>query len=183
MILLWNISSNNESIQRFALTNSNGTAQFSNLPDGNYNLTELQAPYGYKSLTGNLATVTIEFGQIINVSNSSPTTPILDDGEIIGLKVINELIEGRMVIKKVDPAGKALQGFAVDVYDANSGGNKVGVYDDGGTGNIILNLVPGTIYIEEIVAPQGYQVRPGRMKIDVTDTMDIRSMVSQQATQ
>ncbi len=116
-------------------TGDSGVLTFYKLPQGNYVLTEIEAPYGYevKEATKNI---------------------YVKSGEMSNVKMVNDRITGRIVVTKVDDTNKPLANVTFEIYDYK--GNPVTRITTGEDGKASANVGYGTYYFKEIECPAGY---------------------------
>ncbi len=116
-------------------TGKDGVVDFYDVPAGEYTLEEIEAPAGYtiKEKTKN---VTVVGGQLSTV------------------KFVNERINGKLVITKVDDANKPLANVTFEIYDSE--GYSIDTIKTDENGKASINLDFGTYYFKEIEAPEGY---------------------------
>jgi LPXTG-motif cell wall-anchored protein len=134
-----------------AVSDSQGTARFSRVPEGQYTLRETGAPKGYilstesinVSITG---TATRTFTMINEAENNTP---------------------GSIRITKTDSAGNALSGAEFTLYGA--GGIKLNSIVTGSDGHAVFNNVSeGSYTVSETRAPAGYAADIGSTAVTVT---------------
>lgn len=124
-------------------SDENGRIELTNLKDGWYKVTELEAPKGYALQEPNVQEFYIKGGESKEVTFEN--TPL-----------------SALVIKKVDgDTAKALQGakFRVRYLSGASGtgGTVIGEYTTSAQGTIVITgLKAGTYVVEETKAPDGY---------------------------
>jgi len=123
------------------------------LPEGNYIIEELKAPDGY-----------IKSDQKYNVT--------LEAGKQVTVKIYNkkEVIEVESIIQisKVNgETGEALAGATLVLKDAN--GQEVVTWETTTEDYIIENIKPGTYYLSEISAPEGFILSTEVVEIVVTE--------------
>ena len=130
----------------------NGYLIITNIPYGNYILEEVTPPYNYKILNNK------EFS-------------IKNDQETIELDVLNELMMGNIVIKKLDAiTKKPLEGVIFGLY--NSDKVLMGEYTTDSDGIIeIKDLEVGTYYIQELLTKDNYELNDEEIMVEVKDNI------------
>ncbi|WP_438566154.1 MSCRAMM family protein, partial [Clostridium sp.] len=126
-----------------ATTDSNGVAQFTNLPWGTYNVKETKAPNGYE-LNSQIQTVTIN-AQSFNASGvfQVPTFNVTD----------NE-VQGSLSVTKLGANNTKLEGAVFTVTGPNNFNKEITTGSNGVAS--LNNLAWGTYTIKETKAPVGY---------------------------
>lgn len=120
------------------VTGKNGTVTINGLAEGNYYVTEIQAPAGY------------------NLDSTPKLVTAKGDAAVI-VSFYDVQMHG-LVIRKVDAKmGTPLAGAVFDLYELN--GNLVGTYTTDTSGSITTKpLAPGFYTLKEITAPAGYEI-------------------------
>lgn len=144
------------------VTDENGSA-FLKLPLGRYYLVETATVDGYALLTGP-----------VSVSLTA-------DGETVQLPIVNQrnvcVVEGghiRLLKKDADTAAM-LPGASFGIYHA-ADGSKAGELTTGTDGTAVSLLLPaGNYYLQELRAPEGYEISVDKLPVTVTDggTMEV----------
>lgn len=116
-------------------TGKDGVVDFYDVPAGEYTLEEIEAPAGY-TITEKSKNVTVVGGQLTTV------------------KFVNERINGKLVITKVDDANKPLANVTFEIYDSE--GYLYDTIKTDENGKASINLDFGTYYFQETEAPEGY---------------------------
>lgn len=122
-------------------TGADGIATYENLPYGGYKLVEIQPPVGYKIL------------------NPEKSFNINAQGQSVNVQFENQLIEGQVVIEKVDSENENIKLSDANFQVKDVNGNVVVenvITDEKGIGSI--NLVPGDYTLVETKAPSGYEL-------------------------
>ena len=129
------INSDNETVAEWVTTTE--AKHFSNLPEGNYTLIELEAPEGY-------------------VLSKSVYNIVLKNGNLTKMTFKNsKKAKGEVIIIKRDAAtNEVLAGAVLVLKDAN--GNEVARWTTTTKGHSISGLDEGEYTIEEVSAPKGY---------------------------
>lgn len=142
-------------------TGEGGLAVYNNLPYGEYKIVEVQAPQGYKIL------------------NKEKTFKIETDGQAIFEEFTNELIQGEVILEKVDSVDSAikLKDAHFNIMDKNN--NVVGNIITGEDGLGKANLIPGNYTLVETKAPAGYVLDKNPIAFEVTS--DVSKPVKIQA--
>ena len=129
-----------------------GILSIDNIPYGNYELIEVEAPEGYQILEEKISFV------------------ILGE-EKIELEVFNKLQNGVLQIEKLDyDSLKPLQGVLFGLYDQDK--QLIGEYETDEKGMItISNLLEGIYYIKELNAPSNYELLDGFMEANIQNNV------------
>ena len=129
-----------------------GILTIDNIPYGNYELIEVEAPEGYQILEENVL-----FAILGN--------------EEIKLEVFNKLQNGVLQIEKLDYDSLApLQGVLFGLYDQDK--QLIGEYETDEKGMItISNLLEGIYYIKELSAPSNYELLDGFMEANIQNNV------------
>lgn len=122
-------------------TNSSGYAKSSQVPYGDYTVTETKFPSGYQAS-----------------GTTSWTVTVGDDTPTVTINAVNQLITGTIGIKKADDTGKALSGVQFGVYSNSGCTTLVNTIITNSSGVATLSgLTPGTTYyLKEKAAPDGH---------------------------
>ncbi|MGL4654340.1 MAG: SpaA isopeptide-forming pilin-related protein, partial [Sarcina sp.] len=140
----FDLMQNNKVIQQ-GVTDKNGELNFKDIPQGEYQIVEVEAPNGYE--LAKTQNITVE---------TNKTTPI---------KIIDKKINGSLKIEKIDENGKPLANATFNITGPN-GYDKSLTTDS--TGIISLNnLEWGTYTIKETVAPVGYELDKTTHTVDI----------------
>ncbi len=118
-----------------ASTGKDGVLKFSNVPEGNYVLVEVEAPAGY---------VIKEKTKNVTVKRDETTT----------VNVVNDRITGKLVITKIDDLNRPLAGVKFEIY--NSGRYLIDTITTDASGKASIDVDYGTYYFREVYAPEGY---------------------------
>lgn len=131
-------------------TGEDGLAVYDNLPYGEYKIVEVEAPQGYKILNG------------------EKDFKIETDGQSILLEFTNELIQGEVIIEKVDSedAGIKLKDAHFQIMDKNNNLVKNIITGEDGIGK--ASLIPGNYTLVETKAPAGYVLDKTPIAFEVT---------------
>ena len=129
------LNSNNEVVDTI-VTNENGVATSKKLPLGTYYYQEVEAPDNVV-----MDTQKHEFN-------------LTENNQVITKTVINELIEGKLKIIKVDENDKPLAGVKFNILDKDGNIIDTIVTDENGIAES-KELEKGTYYYQEIEAPEG----------------------------
>lgn len=116
-------------------TGDSGVLTFYKLPQGNYTLTEIEAPYGYE---------VVEATKNVHV----------ESGKMTDVKMTNNRITGRIVVTKVDDSSKPLANVTFEIYDYQ--GTPIQQIVTNEEGKASANVGYGTYYFKEIKCPEGY---------------------------
>lgn len=156
---VWYLSNNTDAGEMrdlgYYFTDENGQIQISRLTDGWYRVTEVEPADGYamKDPTTQQFYLTAGTGKTVTFEN----TPL-----------------SGLVIKKVDAdTGAVLQGakFSLKYLSgvSGTGGTVIGEYTTGVNGTVTINrLDAGTYVVEEIKAPDGYEISEGAKTVYIT---------------
>ena len=157
---IWYLSNNTNAGEMrdlgYYYTDENGQIQLSKLADGWYRVTEVEPADGYaiKDPTTQQFYLTAGTGKTITFEN----TPL-----------------SGLVIRKVDAdTGAVLQGakFSLKYLSGTSGtgGTTIGEYTTGANGTVTINrLKAGTYVVEEVKAPDGYEISEGAKTVYITE--------------
>lgn len=129
----------------------NGEIFIDNLPYGNYEIIEIQAPSLYQL-------------------NTEPFyVQITEEGQTVFLEVFNRLKSGTLVIEKVDWENlEPLEGVLFGLYDSDQ--VLIGEYVTDQNGKITIeNLFEGFYYIKELKEIDGYQPLEDFLSIEIKD--------------
>lgn len=119
-------------------TNASGSTTFENLAAGTYYLKETTVPDGYKS------------------DNSVRTVVISDADKTV--YITNEIIKHTFSFNKVDDNSNALSGAKFTLYSESACKNVVNTAISDSNGKVTFSdIVAGTYYLKETVAPTGYK--------------------------
>ena len=124
-----------------ATSNSLGVVAFADVVYGAYDIREMQAPEGYRTLTGVVHAVEV-------TAADHDTTLTLDS-------VSNSLIRANISLVKLDDSGSALAGAEFTLYDSSDGAIATDISDALGA-VLFENVLAGTYYIRETRTPFGY---------------------------
>ena len=156
---IWYLSNNTDAGEMrdlgYYYTDEDGQIQLSKLADGWYRVTEVEPTDGYamKDPTTQQFYLTAGTGKTITFEN----TPL-----------------SGLVIRKVDAdTGAVLQGakFSLKYLSGTSGtgGTTIGEYTTGANGTVTINrLKAGTYVVEEVHAPDGYEISEGAKTVYIT---------------
>ncbi|RAV13834.1 SpaA isopeptide-forming pilin-related protein [Paenibacillus contaminans] len=124
-----------------ATSDNSGVVLFANVPYGNYDIREIEAPYGYRTLTG----VVHEVG-----------VTVTDHGKTLNPSAVsNELIRANIKFVKLDNSGGKLAGAEFTLY--NSGNQAVATSESDVDGIVeFKNILAGSYTVRETKAPFGY---------------------------
>ena len=131
-------------------TDKAGVATLNNIPWGTYTVRETKAPIGYE-LSGKEQTITINADNVSNVQN---------------LTFSDKKILGSLVITKTDEEGNVLSGAEFMVTGPN-GFKKEVTTDSKGIASL-NNIEWGTYKVQEIKAPEGYNLNSLAQKVEVS---------------
>ena len=116
-------------------TKTDGTAEFLNVPEGEYTIEEVEAPKGYE-ITTKTQNVTVVPSQTATV------------------KFVNNRVAGKVLVTKIDDANKPIKDVTFKIYDADLHYVTSIVTDEEGKGSAVLDY--GYYYIQEASVPAGY---------------------------
>ncbi|MFJ8216370.1 collagen binding domain-containing protein [Bacillus cereus] len=143
------------------VTDEKGEAISKDLPIGNYNLVEVEAPKGYELLKNNTAIKTEQDVVVeIKIGNRKLPTPT-----------------GQIEIEKVDDkdSNLKLKGAVFQVLDKE--GKEVSRLTTDEKGKVISNqLALGKYTIKEIKAPNGYMLLRDPIEIEITEAVRIQKL-------
>lgn len=131
---------------KISITNEEGIAYFEDLPIGTYWIKEVSVPVGFVMLQDEID-VTIKKGV---------PTPELDPKNPVKTILNDRIVKDKIVVKKVDEAGKVLTGVKFDLYE--KGGNKIikSAVSDANGFVTFDDIIKGEYEIKEAEAPEGY---------------------------
>lgn len=133
-----------------AESNAKGLAKVNNLKAGDYEVTEVKAPIGYRLDAQ---------GHQVHLKKAQPITNIT---------IQNVAQTGQLTINKTAESGQPLAGASFDVR--NQQGALVGNYQTNAKGQIKLtNIAVGDYTVQETKAPNGYQVNAKTFKATISD--------------
>ncbi|KRM23370.1 cna B-type domain protein [Latilactobacillus graminis DSM 20719] len=143
------------------VTDKAGIAEVGQLEAGRYAVREIKAPAGYRL-------------------DSLEHQVILKDGQSLTSMTIQDAPQtGQLIINKTAPNGKPLADATFVVRDKQ--GKLIGQYQSNLAGRIKLNeLVVGDYTIQEIKAPDGYQLNPEVFKVRVMNQKTVAVTVVDQ---
>ena len=129
-----------------------GILSITNIPYGNYELIEVEAPDGYQILEEKISFA------------------ILSE-EAIELEITNQLQNGVLQIEKLDYDNlKPLQGVLFGLYNQDK--ELISEYETDENGMItISNLLAGLYYIKELNAPANYELLNGFMEVNIQNNV------------
>lgn len=119
-------------------TDASGTAVVLNLSEGSYTIQEVQAPDGY-------------------ILNTEPQNIEVKENKTYNLEFFNQPLNGFTVQKLDGATKKPLAGATIKIMTAEGTLIKETVTDEGGFINV-TGLKPGIYQVQEIAAPQGYNL-------------------------
>lgn len=156
---VWYLSDNTDTGEMrdlgYYFTDENGQIQISRLTDGWYRVTEVEPADGYE--------IKDPATQQFYLTAGTGKTATFENTPLSGL-----------VIKKVDAdTGAVLQGakFSLKYLSgvSGTGGTVIGEYTTGVNGTVTVNrLDAGTYVVEEIKAPDGYEISEGAKTVYIT---------------
>ncbi|WP_422388196.1 MSCRAMM family protein [Clostridium baratii] len=118
-----------------------GDVKFTDIEVGDYYVKEIKAPKGYE-LSNEVYDVVIESGKANKIDLK---------------EVVNKIIKGNALLYKVDDQNNPLQGAVFGVYKED--GTKISEVISDKDGKVeVLDLYPGRYYLQEISAPEGYEL-------------------------
>lgn len=129
------INSDKETVAEWVTTTE--AKHFSNLPEGNYTLIELEAPEGYV-LSKSVYNIVLTNGNLTKMTFKNSKKP---KGEVI-------------IVKRDAATNEVLAGAVLVLKDAS--GNEVARWTTTTNGHSISGLDEGEYTIEEVSAPEGY---------------------------
>ena len=129
-----------------------GILSITNIPYGNYELIEVEAPNGYQILEEKISFA------------------ILSEEEV-ELEITNQLQNGVLQIEKLDYDNlKPLQGVLFGLYNQDK--ELISEYETDENGMItISNLLAGLYYIKELNAPANYELLDGFMEVNIQNNV------------
>ncbi|MGO1469397.1 MAG: SpaA isopeptide-forming pilin-related protein, partial [Tissierella sp.] len=136
-------------------SDENGLVEFTNLPLGGYQLKELEAPEGYRTMLSSI-------GFAIHGDTSDPVKLVrLND-------IINPRIIGSVSLTKHDSEGNPLEGAKFGIYDDN--GDLVKEETSNSSGLVRFLFIPyGNYVVKEIEAPDGYDVSDETFQVEIKE--------------
>ncbi len=155
----------------FAHTDAAGRGTFRDIPDGTYALDEFRSPFGYREITGTLATVTVAYGEVTEVTAEDASSVSWANNI---LTVQNTAERGFITVRKQDAAGNPLTGGYTLFAKHDMTGLSQTYTAEPGTADLEIGLRPGTYFLEETAAPAGYNALPAKIKVEVAEDMSVR---------
>ncbi|MGN7312420.1 SpaA isopeptide-forming pilin-related protein [Alkalicoccobacillus gibsonii] len=151
-----------EEIETGLVTDGNGQVKIDNLPPGQYQFVEVQAPIDY-------------------VLDETPSSFIIEKGQEATVEkvITNTLKKGSVVLTKVDLDNEdlILPGATFHLYDQNENILDLDLTTDD-NGQINKELAPGSYVFVESKAPQGYELDSSPIVVDVpkgfTDVISVK---------
>ncbi|MEA4895060.1 MAG: SpaA isopeptide-forming pilin-related protein [Oscillospiraceae bacterium] len=136
------------------VTKPDGTAEFNNVPEGSYTITETRAPLGFIASAGSVSVnVTSGSTQSLTFINKTATTSET----------------GKLQIVKVDKDYHPLAGAEFTLYDKD--GNTLAKKTSGSDGMVVFDgLAPGRYSVKETAAPQGYVLFTDPMEFEINSS-------------
>ncbi|PFR30652.1 hypothetical protein COK19_04685 [Bacillus cereus] len=132
-------------------TDDKGIAEVKDLPFGDYVIKEKKAPEGY-------------------VVSNAPKSVTIDSTKVVEIVMENtkKVEQGQFkLLKKDRESGQLLPGAKFDVYDKD--GNVVDTITTNEQGEALSKQLPvGTYTLKETKAPEGYELSPEDIHVDVT---------------
>ncbi|AIY84032.1 choice-of-anchor A domain protein [Clostridium baratii str. Sullivan] len=123
------------------ISDKEGNVKFTDIEAGIYYVKEIKAPKGYE-LSNEFYDVVIESGKANKIDLK---------------EVVNKIIKGNALLYKVDDQNNPLQGAVFGVYKED--GTKISEVISDKDGKVeVLDLYPGRYYLQEISAPDGYEL-------------------------
>ena len=123
------------------ISDKEGNVKFTDIELGDYYVKEIKAPKGYE-LSNEVYDVVIESGKANKIDLK---------------EVVNKIIKGNALLYKVDDQNNPLQGAVFGVYKED--GTKISEVISDKDGKVeVLDLYPGRYYLQEISAPEGYEL-------------------------
>ncbi|HDX9630727.1 TPA: choice-of-anchor A family protein [Bacillus cereus] len=157
----FHIEDSNKKVVGELVTDGQGEAISKELPIGNYNLVEVEAPKGYELLKNNTAIKTEQDVVVeIKIGNRKLPTPT-----------------GQIEIEKVDDkdSNLKLKGAVFQVLEKE--GKEVSRLTTDEKGKVISNqLALGKYTIKEIKAPNGYMLLRDPIEIEITEAVRIQKL-------
>ena len=153
------ISDTNNYINKDFVSSKDGNT-IDNLPYGDYEITEIEAPTGYM-LSKEVSKFSIE-----------------EDKQTIDVTFNNEVKKGILIFKKVDSAtGQTLDGATISIKGISETNNHYSSTfvtsstnsEDDKEGDILEDLPYGEYEIEEIKSPEGYELNPNKITATITE--------------
>lgn len=152
------------------LEKTQSTFTFYNLAPGDYTLTEVEAPAGYKGLTTPITFTIGEDGSVVQTSAADPNVMVnLNEADrVFELSVVNRKVKtGEFSLTKVSDVNEVLAGAVFKLTPIAPAGTAIEKTSNS-TGKVrFADLNPGRYRLEEKSAPDGYK------KTDVTWIVEV----------
>ena len=134
-------SKSDDTLIQTVISDKEGNVKFTDIELGDYYVKEIKAPKGYE-LSNEVYDVVIESGKANKIDLK---------------EVVNKIIKGNALLYKVDDQNNPLQGAVFGVYKED--GTKISEVISDKDGKVeVLDLYPGRYYLQEISAPEGYEL-------------------------
>lgn len=133
-----------------AESSKDGSFSFVDIPYGDWIVREIKAPTGYV------------------LSEESYSVTIGQNGQVIEIEIENVLIRGSVLVTKTDTDGNLLDGAKFGLYDSAGKLIQEPKTVDGGM-ITIDGIAYGDYYIQEIEAPEGYELDSTKHEFSITE--------------
>lgn len=144
------------SVIQKGITGKDGIVSFKEILEGKYSIIETKAPEGYESSNE----------EIFVTVNKDKTSTLIIENKL--KEIVAPIINGSIVINKVDESSKALEGAEFTLYNKDK--QVIGTAVSNKNGKVIFDtLSVGTYYVKETIAPEGYELVTTEKEVEVVE--------------